>query len=41
MKQKVFAMEQKMFSEQNYGIEMPYVAVYGRLWPCMAVYVRV
>ena len=26
--QKVFAMEQKMFLEQNYGIEMPCVSVY-------------
>ena len=33
--QKKITLEQKMFLEQNYGIEMPWVAVDGRVWPCM------
>ena len=33
--QEMFAMEQKMFSEQNYCIELPSMALYSRVWPCM------
>ena len=29
--QQMFAMEQKVFLEQNYGIELPCVALYGFL----------
>ena len=31
--QKMFAMEQKILLEQNYGIDLP-------VWPCMALYSR-
>ena len=31
-------MEQKMFLEENHGIEMPCVALYDFVWPCMALY---
>ena len=32
MEQKNVAMELKMFLQQNYGIELPDVTVYGRVW---------
>ena len=35
---KMFAMEQKMFLEQNYGIELPCVALYGFVLPFVALY---